>query len=246
MRAVRRSVQVRLTPPHPTAQRDRGGQRQQHHGDLHHEDRAPRERRRQEPPDHRTERRPRDTGRGPSPRLQRARPRWPQRAARGFPRSPPRPRPPGPPAPRSTRPATVPPRRRSSPPRSRSRHRRSPRPDPRARTHRAAGTATSASTRLNAIRTHATPPTWAPKSRRISGNASVTTPESPSTTATASDSTATVPARAARGLAGSSLRSALIGRSLLEHDARDDKRARSCRSGTRVVAALAHQRRSQR
>ena len=63
------------------------------------------------------------------------------------------------------------------------------------RTHtRAAGTATSASTRLNAISTHATSPTSAPKSRRISGSASVTTPESPSTTATTSDSAATTPA----------------------------------------------------
>ena len=62
------------------------------------------------------------------------------------------------------------------------------------RTHtRAAGTAASASTRLNAMRTHATSVTSAPKSRRISGSASVTTPESPSTTATTSDNTATVP-----------------------------------------------------
>ena len=52
---------------HPTSERDRGRQRQQHHRDLHHEDRPPRERRSQEPPDHRTERRPGDTGRGPPP-----------------------------------------------------------------------------------------------------------------------------------------------------------------------------------
>ena len=43
------------------------------------------------------------------------------------------------------------------------------------RTHtRAAGTAASASTTLNAVRTHATSPTSAPKSSRISGSASVT------------------------------------------------------------------------
>ncbi len=61
------------------------------------------------------------------------------------------------------------------------------------RTHsRAAGTAASASTRLNAISTHATCPTCEPKSSRISGSASVTTPESPSTTATTSTSAATM------------------------------------------------------
>ena len=83
------------------------------------------------------------------------------------------------------------------------------------RTHtRAAGTATSASTRLNAISTHATSPTSAPKSRSISGNASVTTPESPSTTATASDRAPTAPVRAVREPASRSLPSPLIGSEL--------------------------------
>ena len=111
------------------------------------------------------------------------------------------------------------------------------------RTHtRAAGTATSASTRLNAIRTHATCPTSAPKSRRISGNANVTTPESPSTTATASDSAATAPARVARGPAAWSLRSALIRRNSAPSTTRAETNSnlaqqRSRRSG-RLVSVL--------
>src|SRR5918998_5139149 len=88
------------------------------------------------------------------------------------------------------------------------------------RTHtRAAGTAASASTRLNAIRTHATSPTSEPKSRRISGRASVTTPESPSTTATTNASAAIVPVRAVGGPAGRSLGLALIGREASHHAA---------------------------
>ena len=81
---------------------------------------------------------------------------------------------------------------------------------PRTHTH-AAGTATSASVRLNEISTHATPQTEVPKSRRISGSASVTTPASPSTTATASDSTTTAE-RALGKLAGWSLLSVSIRR----------------------------------
>ena len=72
-----------------------------------------------------------------------------------------------------------------------------------AHTHiRAAGTATRARTRLNAISTHPTFPTSAPKSRKTSGNASVTTPESPSTTATTSDNAGTAPVRPAGRLVG--------------------------------------------
>jgi hypothetical protein len=86
------------------------------------------------------------------------------------------------------------------------------------RTHtRAAGTATSASTRLNAVRTHATCATSAPKSPKISGRASVTTPESPSTTATTSHSATTTLVFADPTSCDSPLRSAPIERTLPHH-----------------------------
>ena len=152
-------VERRPTPLHdPAAQRDRSREREQHDRDLHHEDRPPRECRGQEPSGHRTERRPGDTGRGPPPHARALDPGCRneqleashdhQRTARRL-RCPRRDQHPSDGATAHTvvadaKPMTPLAVATAGSPRT---HRRAP------------GTATTASTRLNAIRTHATPRT---------------------------------------------------------------------------------------